>query len=74
MSINFDDQVWPLVAIPGEFDAMDACDQQRWRAAVRQAFEIGYRSGLANAPDRAPQIPAASWEDARNGLGTQGRR
>lgn len=31
--------IWPLLPIPGEFDAMDACDQGRWRSVVRRAIE-----------------------------------
>lgn len=31
--------IWPLLPIPGEFDAMDACDQSRWRSVVRLAIE-----------------------------------
>jgi len=35
--------VWPLLPIPGEFDAMDACDQSRWRGVVRLAIEYTLR-------------------------------
>ena len=31
--------LWTTLPIPGEFDAMDACDQERWRGVVRLAFE-----------------------------------
>lgn len=35
------DDIWPTISIPGEFDAMDQCDQQRWRAAVEHAWTAG---------------------------------
>lgn len=35
------DELWPSLCIPGEFDAMDALDQQRWRGVLQQAFEAG---------------------------------
>lgn len=31
--------VWPLLPVPGEFDAMDACDRSKWRSVVRLAIE-----------------------------------
>ena len=33
------DELWPTLVIPGEFDAMDECDQQRWRGVLQQAYE-----------------------------------
>lgn len=38
--MTFDD-LWIELPIPGEFDAMDACDQQRWRGVIEDAFEAG---------------------------------
>lgn len=35
------DELWPILVIPGEFDAMDQCDQQQWRAVLQQAYEAG---------------------------------
>ena len=37
------DELWPMLAIPGEFDAMDAADKTRWRNVIRQAFKEGAR-------------------------------
>lgn len=38
------DTAWPTLVIPGEFDAMDATDQGRWRGALQQAFNAGRAS------------------------------
>ena len=35
------DELWPHLLIPGEFDSMDECDQERWRGALRQAWQAG---------------------------------
>ena len=32
---------WMRTAIPGEFDGWDGCDQRRWLAVCRSAFEAG---------------------------------
>ena len=37
--MNFE-ELWARLPIPGEFDAMDECDQNRWRSAVQSAAEI----------------------------------
>ena len=37
------ERLWPMLAIPGEYDAMDETDQGRWRNVIRQAFEAGRR-------------------------------
>lgn len=39
-AMTFDD-LWPTLVIPGEFDAMDDCDQRRWRGVLQQAFDAG---------------------------------
>lgn len=36
-------QAWPKLLIPGEFDSMDATDQERWRDVLLQAFAEGVR-------------------------------
>ncbi len=33
------DELWPTLAIPGEYDAMDETDRARWRNVIRHAFE-----------------------------------
>ena len=38
------DEVWKTLPIPGEYDAMDACDQGRWRGVLEVAFEAGMKS------------------------------
>ena len=48
------DELWPVLGIPGEFDAMDQCDQMRWRGVLQQAFD----AGQADA-----QRTAAVWEN-----------
>ena len=35
------DELWPHLLIPGEFDSMDECDQERWRGVLRQAWQAG---------------------------------
>ena len=35
--MTFDD-LWKTLPLPGEYDAMDACDQGRWRMVVEVAF------------------------------------
>ena len=35
------DELWPTLAIPGEYDAMDETDRARWRNVIRCAFEAG---------------------------------
>ncbi len=35
--------LWPTLVLPGEFDAMDALDQMRWKDVIRTAFEAGIR-------------------------------
>lgn len=35
------DELWPTLVIPGEYDMMDACDKERWRGVIEQAFEAG---------------------------------
>ena len=40
------DELWPTLAIPGEYDAMDECDKARWRNVIRCAFEVGYTSQI----------------------------
>ena len=55
---TFDD-VWVGLAIPGEFDAMDQCDQARWRSVLEQAFEEGRSAGahiLASERERCASI------------------
>ena len=51
---NFD-ALWPTLPVPGEYDAMDACDQARWRGLC----ELAYLAGLA------AQQPAANWPGLR---------
>ena len=51
--MTFDD-LWPALAMPGEFDAMDQCDQQRWRGVLQQAFDAGQTDA---------QRTAAVWEN-----------
>jgi hypothetical protein len=34
-------ELWPTLAIPGEYDSMDGADQTRWRNVIRQAFKEG---------------------------------
>ena len=41
--MTFDD-LWLKLPIPGEFDAMDALDQERWRGVIEDAFEAGASS------------------------------
>ena len=36
--------LWPTLPIPAEYDAMDAVDQERWRAVVELAFGAGEAS------------------------------
>lgn len=45
--------VWPLLPVPGEFDAMDACDQSRWRSVVRLAIEYAL-AGERGAQNERP--------------------
>ncbi len=47
--MNADD--WKTLAIPGEFDAMDATDQGRWRGVIEQAYNAGRGSLLAAVED-----------------------
>ena len=42
--------VWLTLPIPGEFDAMDACDQDLWRDVVEAAFLAG-RASMAKVPE-----------------------
>lgn len=44
--MTFDD-IWPTLPIPGEYDIMDECDQQRWRWVLNIAYMRGYESGYA---------------------------
>lgn len=37
------EKLWPMLAIPGEYDAMDAVDKARWRNVLRQAFDAARR-------------------------------
>jgi hypothetical protein len=37
---SFDD-LWLELPIPGEFDAMDKLDQERWRGVIKDAFDAG---------------------------------
>ena len=43
------DDYWKTLAIPGEFDAMDATDQGRWRGVIEQAYALGRRAGMTEA-------------------------
>ena len=44
-------ELWIRLPIPGEFDAMDLCDQNRWRAVIQMAFEAGFKAGHAHPAD-----------------------
>ena len=46
------DAVWKTLVIPGEYDAMDALDKERWRGAV----EAAYRAGVSDATERAAKL------------------
>lgn len=32
------EKAWPTLCLPGEYDAMDACDQERWKGVTWQAW------------------------------------
>lgn len=55
------DALWPTLPIPGEFDAMDACDRARWRGAIEAAFLAGAK--LADRAARAaPPDPETTFD------------
>ena len=35
------EKYWPTACLPGEYDAMDACDQGRWRGVAQAAYQAG---------------------------------
>lgn len=41
------DAVWRTLPVPGEYDSMDAFDQQRWRGIARAAFDAGLAAALS---------------------------
>lgn len=41
------------IAIPGEYDAMDACDRERWDSVLRQVWEAAIDAGAAVCDDKA---------------------
>ena len=32
------EKAWPTFCLPGEYDDMDACDQERWKGVTWQAW------------------------------------
>lgn len=55
---TFDD-AWPTLPIPGEFDAMDALDQLRWRLAIELAYHLGCTHALEQAQAREDALATA---------------
>ena len=35
------EEYWPTACLPGEYDAMDACDQGRWRGVAQACYQAG---------------------------------
>ena len=35
------EKYWPTACLPGEYDAMDSCDQGRWRGVAQAAYQAG---------------------------------
>lgn len=49
------DSWWASCTLPGEFDAMDQCDQQRWRGVALDAFMAGVRAVLPRPIAEPPE-------------------
>lgn len=62
---GFDD-VWMTLPIPGEFDAMDQCDQQRWRSVMQQAYAAGALAERERCVLPEPKIPPFGRADAED--------
>lgn len=65
-----DDQ-WKQLALPGEYDAMDACDQARWRGVIEQAYLDGLEAAkrAVDDIDEPPNLgmePKYFWPDGRS--------
>lgn len=58
--MTFDD-LWVTLPLPAEFDAMDACDQARWRCVLEMAFEAGGTQAQAVAAERERRIKEGRW-------------
>ncbi len=53
--------VWLTLPVPGEFDAMDVCDQDRWRDVVEAAFLAG-RASMAKVPKQIKEALEIGYE------------
>lgn len=65
MNVN---ELWRVLPLPGEYDSMDACDQQRWRNVIEEAFWAGIGEGFLKreTEQQTEQPPVEAKPDLMN--------
>jgi hypothetical protein len=56
------DELWKTLPIPGEFDAMDQFDQQRWRGVIEAVFNAARESAIEDALKACSDCAAGCYD------------